>query len=52
MEQAGNIPTYNIAETLFRNVLRNFIGNFFQISWEYLMGMFHEYSMIIYLPGG
>ena len=41
----------NIPGTLFGNIPRNFIGNFFQIYWEYLMGMFNEYSTNIYLPG-
>ena len=33
------------------NIPRNFIGNFFRIYREHSMGMFHEYSMNIYLPG-
>ena len=28
MEQSGNFPIFNIPGTLFRNILRNFIGNF------------------------
>ena len=51
MEQPGNIPICNIPGKLFRNIPQNFIGNF-QIYWEYLKGMFHEYSTNIYLPGG
>ena len=51
MEQSGNIPVFNIPGTLFRNIARNFIRNFFRIYWEYLKGMFHEYSTNIYLPG-
>ena len=51
MKQSGNIPIYNIPGTLFRNITRNFIGNFFQIYWEYFMGMVHEYSTNICLPG-
>ena len=42
----------NIPGTLLRNTPRNFIGNFFSIFWEYVMGMFHEYSTNIYLPNG
>ena len=45
MEQSGNIPVFNIPGILFRNIPRNSIGNFFRIYWEYLMGMFHEYSI-------
>ena len=52
MEQSGNIPIFNIPGILFRNIPRNFTGNFLQIYWEYLKGMFHEYSVKIYLPGG
>ena len=40
MEQSGYIRAFNIPETLFRNIPRNFIGKFFRIYWEYLMGMF------------
>ena len=29
MEQPGNIPIFNIPGTLFWNIPRNFIGNFF-----------------------
>ena len=29
MEQPGNIPIFNIPGTLFWNIQRNFIGNFF-----------------------
>ena len=50
MEHSGNIPIFNIPGTLFRNP-RNYIGNFFQISREYIMGMLHEYSTNISLPG-
>ena len=28
MEQPGNFPIFNIPGTLFRNILRNFTGNF------------------------
>ena len=28
MEQSGNIPVFNIPGTLFRNIPRNFVGNF------------------------
>ena len=31
MEQPGNIPIFNIPGTLFWNIPRNFIGNFFRI---------------------
>ena len=51
MEQSGNIPIFNIPGTLFGNILRNFMGNFFRIFWEYIMGMFHEYSSNMCLPG-
>ena len=51
MEQPGNIPILNIPGTLFKKILQNFIRNFFRIYWEYLKGMFHEYSTNIYLPG-
>ena len=44
MEQPGNIPIFNIPGILFGNIPRNFIGNFSQIFWEYIMGMFHEHS--------
>ena len=44
MVQSGNIPIFNIPETLLGNISRNFIGNFFRIFWECIMGMFHEYS--------
>ena len=52
MAQSGNIPMFNILGTLFGNISRNFIGNFFRMFWEYIMGIFHEYSTNIYLPGG
>ena len=39
-------------EHYFGNIPRNLIGNFFQIFWEYIMGMFQEYSTNTYLPGG
>ena len=32
MEQSGIIPTFNIPGTLFGNIRRNFIGNFFECS--------------------
>ena len=31
MEQSENIPIFNIPGTLFQNIPRNFIGNFFRI---------------------
>ena len=43
MEQSENIPIFNIPEILFGNIPRNFIGNFFQIFWEYIMGMSNEH---------
>ena len=46
-----NIPIFSIRGTLCRNMLRNFIGNFFWIFREYIMGLFHEYSTNIHLPG-
>ena len=46
-----NILIFNILRKLFGNVPRNFIGNFLQIFWEYIMEMLHEYSTNIYLPG-
>ena len=52
MEYSGNIPIFNIPGTLFRNIPRKFIRNFFRIHREYIIGMFHEYSTNIYLPGG
>ena len=30
MKQPGNFPIFNIPGTLLRNILRNFIGNFFE----------------------
>ena len=51
MEHSGNIPIFNIPGTLFGNIPRNFIGNFFGIR-EYIMAMFHECSTNIYLLGG
>ena len=44
MEQLGNILIFNIRWTLFRSIPPNFIGNFFRIFREYVMGMFHKYS--------
>ena len=52
MEHSGNIPIFNIPGGLFVNIPRNFIEKFFQIFSEYIMGMFHEYSTNICLPGG
>ena len=43
MEQSGNIPIFNIPETLFGNIPQNVLGKFFQIFWEYVMGMLHKY---------
>ena len=49
----GNVPRI-FHEKYSRNIIweysRNFIGNSFRILWEYIMGMFHEYSTNIYLP--
>ena len=39
-------------EHYFGNIPWNFIGKFFRIYREYIMGMFHEYSANIYLLGG
>ena len=44
MEQSGNIPILNIPQTLFGSIPQIFIGNFFRIFWNYIMGMFHECS--------
>ena len=52
MEQSRNITIFNILGTFFRNISQIFTGDFFRIYWEYLKGMFHEYSSNIYLPGG
>ena len=52
MEQSGNVPIFNIPGTLFRNIPRNFIGNFLRIYWEYLKETFEECSTNICLPGG
>ena len=52
MEHSGNIPIFSFVGTLFGNITRNFIGNFFRIFREYIMELFHEYSTNIYLPGG
>ena len=41
MEQSGSIPIFHISGTLFGNIPQIFIGNFLQIFWEYIMGMFH-----------
>ena len=38
-------------EHYFGNIPLNFIGNFLRIFREYIMGMFHEYSTNMYLPG-
>ena len=43
-EQTGNFPIFNIPGTLFGNIPRNFIETFFRVFWEYVMGIFHEYS--------
>ena len=40
------------SEHYFGNIPRNFIGYFLRIFREYIMGMFHEYSTNIHLPGG
>ena len=50
MEHLGNILIFNYPGTLFGNITRNFTGNFFRIFWEYIMGMFHEYSTNIVCP--
>ena len=52
MEHSENIPIFNILGTLFGNIPRNFIDNFFQIFREYIMGMFHQYYTSIHLPDG
>ena len=52
MEHSENIPIFNILGTLFGNIPRNFIEKFFQISREYIMGMFHQYYTSIHLPDG
>ena len=52
MEQSRNIPIFNIHGILFRNITRSLIGNFLRIYLEYLMRMFHKYSMSVCLPGG
>ena len=45
-----------VMRSLFRNIISEYSPEyhweFFRIYWEYLMGMFHEYSAIIYLLGG
>ena len=48
MEQPGKVP---IPGTLFQNIPRDFIVNFFRLYWKYLKRMFHEYSENIYLTG-
>ena len=40
MEQLGNFPIFSIPGALFRNILRNFIGNFS----EYIGNISREYS--------
>ena len=52
MEDSGNISIFNIPGTLFGIIPQNFLGNFFRIFRECIMGMFQEYSMNIYFPGG
>ena len=52
MEQPGNIPIFNIPGTLFWNIPRNFIGDFFRIYWEYLKGMLHKYILTYIYPVG
>ena len=37
MEHSGNIPIFNIPGTLFWNIPRNFIGNFFEYSKNILL---------------
>ena len=50
MEHSENIYIFNILGTLFGNIPWNLMGNFFRKFREYIMGIFHEYSMNIYLP--
>ena len=52
MEHSGSTPIFNIPGTLFGIIPRNFVGTFLRIFREYIMGIFHEYSTNIYLPGG
>ena len=51
IEHSRNVPIFNIPGTLFQNIPRNLIGNFLRIFRKHIMGMFHEYSTNIYLPG-
>ena len=51
MEQPGNIPIFNIPGTLFRNIPRNFIGNFFQNILRISQGNVARIYINIYLPG-
>ena len=44
MDQSRNILIFNIPRILFANIPWNLIGNLFRILWEYIIGMFHEYS--------
>ena len=52
MEHSGNISIFNTSGTSFGNILWNFIENFFRISQEYIIGIFHEFSRNMYLRGG
>ena len=47
-----NITVFNIPGILVQNIPRKFIWSFSRILWEYLFGMFNEYSTNMYLPGG
>ena len=49
MEQSGYLI---FPKHYFGIIPRNFIGNFFRMYWDYLMGIFHQYSTNIYFPGG
>ena len=57
IQYSRNIPQGIFVYSIFpehssMNVPRNFVGKVFRIFREYIMGMFHEYSTNIYLPGG
>ena len=52
MEHSGNVPIFSIPGTLFGNIPRDSIRNFFRIFREYIMETFHEHSANIYFPVG
>ena len=52
MEHSGNIHIFNVPGTLFWEYSPEFRRELFPIFWEYVMGIIHEYSTNIYLPGG